>query len=60
MFTKIIAAIALLANAVSVDGACSEDAEGVVTIPADWTDIPWGAFRDCKDLKKVLIPAKIR
>eukprot|EP00588_Corethron_pennatum_P017940 CAMPEP_0194305798 /NCGR_PEP_ID=MMETSP0171-20130528/3146_1 /TAXON_ID=218684 /ORGANISM="Corethron pennatum, Strain L29A3" /LENGTH=227 /DNA_ID=CAMNT_0039057429 /DNA_START=101 /DNA_END=780 /DNA_ORIENTATION=+ len=37
-----------------------EDADGVVTIPADWTVIPEDAFRYCDDLKKVLIPAKIR
>ena len=57
MFSRVIAAIALLANAVSVDGTCAavydgkgatvngvvlkEDADGVVTIPADWTDIPY-------------------
>eukprot|EP00588_Corethron_pennatum_P022892 CAMPEP_0194315048 /NCGR_PEP_ID=MMETSP0171-20130528/11861_1 /TAXON_ID=218684 /ORGANISM="Corethron pennatum, Strain L29A3" /LENGTH=56 /DNA_ID=CAMNT_0039070699 /DNA_START=1 /DNA_END=167 /DNA_ORIENTATION=+ len=28
-------------------------------IPADWTDIPYEAFEGCKDLRKVLIPAKI-
>jgi len=36
-----------------------EDANGVVTIPADWTDIPERAFRKCTDLKKVVIPAEI-
>jgi len=75
MLSGVIAVIALLANVVSVDGICSypsdgksatvgdmvlkEDADGVMTIPANWTAIPSFAFSYCPDLKKVVIPANI-
>jgi len=73
MFTTAVAA--LFANAVSVHGACSwppdgagasvggvvlkEDADGVVRIPDDWTEIPSVAFLGCQGMKRIEIPASI-
>jgi len=57
----IAAFVGILANSAYVNGECAvtPGADGLVTIPANWTAIPEYAFWYCTDLRKVLIPAKI-
>jgi len=49
---------AILANTAFVWGKCAvkPDSDGLVTIPATWTNVPQAAFYECADLKEVVIP----
>merc|ERR1719272_2017653 len=58
--TRILAAI--IANTAFVWGqSCDQHLylDGIVTIPATWTNVPKDEFYGCAKLKKVVIPAKI-
>eukprot|EP00588_Corethron_pennatum_P017032 CAMPEP_0194305388 /NCGR_PEP_ID=MMETSP0171-20130528/2837_1 /TAXON_ID=218684 /ORGANISM="Corethron pennatum, Strain L29A3" /LENGTH=111 /DNA_ID=CAMNT_0039056905 /DNA_START=251 /DNA_END=583 /DNA_ORIENTATION=+ len=61
MSSMITAAIALLANAVSVDGKClvTPDSAGVAIIPSGTISIPVDAFYRCMELIEVVIPATV-
>eukprot|EP00588_Corethron_pennatum_P017044 CAMPEP_0194305154 /NCGR_PEP_ID=MMETSP0171-20130528/2652_1 /TAXON_ID=218684 /ORGANISM="Corethron pennatum, Strain L29A3" /LENGTH=182 /DNA_ID=CAMNT_0039056591 /DNA_START=79 /DNA_END=624 /DNA_ORIENTATION=+ len=61
MYFTTAAAVLLLTNAPYVHGRCdvTPDYTGAVVIPADWTEIPRDAFRECDALKSVVIPKEI-